>query len=80
MQHAARREYDAGDLGCATGLPRELRRQLGDVPAGDRLEVVISDPATREDIPALSRLLGHHVISVTTALDGRFVITVEVAR
>jgi TusA-related sulfurtransferase len=50
------------------------------VTAGDQLEVVTSDPAAREDLPSLARLLGHSVTSVETAPDGRFVITVEVAR
>lgn len=75
-----RHRYDAGDLGCATGLPKEFRRRLGDVTAGEQLEVVTSDPAAREDLPSLARLLGHSVTSVETAPDGRFVITVEVAR
>lgn len=77
---AERHRYDAGDLGCATGLPQAFRRQLGDIAVGEELEVVTSDPAAREDLPSLARLLGHSVTSVETAADGRIVITVEVAR
>lgn len=62
--------FDAGDLGCGSGLPREFRRRLEALPPGDTLEVVASDPAAREDLPALARLLGHPVEEVGEE-DGR---------
>ncbi len=69
--------FDAGDLGCGTGLPREFLSQIRAIPVGDHLRAVVSDPAAREDLPALARMLGQSVISLETANDGRLLITVE---
>ena len=70
-------DFDAGDLGCGTGLPREFLGRLRAIPVGDVLRTVVSDPSAREDLPALARMLGQSVQSVETAADGRLVITVE---
>lgn len=64
-------EFDAGDLGCGTGLPQEFRRHLARVEVGGSLTVLTSDASAREDLPALARLLGHRVASVATRADGR---------
>ena len=56
-------EFDAGDLGCAEGLPAEFKKQLEAIPAGDVLEIVARDPSARDDLPALARMLGHEVLS-----------------
>jgi TusA-related sulfurtransferase len=56
-------EFDAGDMGCAEGLPAEFRRKLEGIPVGDVLEVIARDPSAKDDLPALSELLGHEVIS-----------------
>lgn len=72
--------YDAGDLGCGSGLPEEFRRQLGAIPIGHVLEVVTRDSAAKEDLPALARLLGQEVLSVGTASDGSVVIVVKRGR
>lgn len=69
--------FDAGELGCGTGLPREFLNQVRAIPVGDRLCSLVRDPAGREDLPALARMLGHSVVSVETAEDGRLMITVE---
>ncbi len=72
--------FDAGDLGCGSGLPQEFRRQISAIPIGSTLEVVARDPAAKEDLPAMARLLGHRVVSVKTAADGRTVVAVERGR
>jgi TusA-related sulfurtransferase len=69
--------YDAGDLGCADGLAGQFRRQIQRIPIGDLLVVSTSDPAAKEDLPSLARLMGHVVVSIEAAGDGRLVITVE---
>jgi TusA-related sulfurtransferase len=69
--------FDAGELGCGSGLPQEFRRQIGAVPMGSVLEVVTRDPAAKEDLPSLARLLGHQVLSVTMSPDGATVIAVQ---
>ncbi len=69
--------YDAGDLGCGDGLPREFRGQIGSIPVGDVLRVVARDPAARADLPALARLMGHRVRTISEAPDGGLVIDVE---
>ena len=71
--------FDAGDLGCSSGLPEEFRRQIDAIPVGAVLEVATRDPSAKEDLPSLSRLLGHRVISVKGSPDGT-VLTVQRGR
>ena len=72
--------FDAGDLGCGTGLPREFRVRLERIPVGDVLEVVTRDPSAREDLPSLARLLGHRVDAVEPGTGSTIVIRVERTR
>jgi len=69
--------FDAGDLGCSSGLPEEFRRQIDGIPIGNILEVVTRDPSAKEDLPSLSRLLGHRVVSVRDSSDGSTVFVVQ---
>lgn len=71
------KHFDAGAMGCADGLAQEFRQQLADVPVGALLEVVVRDPAAKEDLPSLARLLGQQVRSIDSTADGRKIITVE---
>lgn len=71
------KHFDAGAMGCADGLAQEFRQQIGDVPVGTLLEVVVRDPAAKEDLPSLARLLGQQVRSIESTADGRHIITVE---
>jgi TusA-related sulfurtransferase len=70
-------EFDAGTMGCADGLATEFRRRIGAIPVGDVLVVTARDPAAKEDLPPLARMMGHAVRSVEAPSDGRFMITVE---
>jgi TusA-related sulfurtransferase len=72
--------FDAGDLACGTGLPREFRARLGQIPVGHQLEVVTHDPSAREDLPALTRMLGHRVVAVDSRPDGEITVRVERTR
>lgn len=69
--------FDAGAMGCADGLAEEFKRQLSGVPIGDSLTVLVRDPAAKEDLPALARLLGQSVKSIEAHADGRLAINVE---
>jgi TusA-related sulfurtransferase len=69
--------YDAGNLGCADGLAGQFRQQIQRIPIGHVLVVSTSDPAAKEDLPSLARLMGHVVVSIETPGDGRTLITVE---
>ena len=71
------RVFDAGEMGCADGLAQEFRRQIAKVSIGGSLEVVVSDPAAKEDLPSLARLLGQRITSTEALDDGRLAITVE---
>jgi TusA-related sulfurtransferase len=71
------KQFDAGAMGCADGLAQEFRQQLADVPVGAFLEVVVRDPAAKEDLPSLARLLGQQIRSIDSTADGRQIITVE---
>ena len=70
-------KYDAGELGCGNGLPQEFRRQINSIPEGHVLEVTTRDPAAREDLPSLARLLGHEVISIKTDDNGSTIVAVK---
>lgn len=72
-----RHAFDAGARGCADGLAQEFRRRLHAVPVGEALEVTVRDPAAKEDLPALARLLGQNVTSTEAYEDGRLIVTVE---
>jgi len=69
--------FDAGNLGCADGLAQEFRRRIAGVPVGASLAVVVADPAAKEDLPPLARMLGHAITSTQALDDGRLTITVE---
>ena len=69
--------YDAGNLGCADGLAGQFRQQIQGIPIGHLLVVSTSDPAAKEDLPSLARLMGHVVVSIEASGGGRTLITVE---
>jgi len=73
-------EFDAGELGCADGLAQEFRRRILAIPLGDVLAVETSDPAAKEDLPPLARMMGHTVRSIEPSGTGRLLITVERGR
>ena len=50
---------------------------MNEIPKGQRLLAVVRDPAAKEDLPALARMLGHRVESVESHEDGRISITVQ---
>jgi TusA-related sulfurtransferase len=69
--------FDAGNLGCSSGLPEEFRRQIDAIPIGSALEVLARDPSAKEDLPSLARLLGHQVMSVKASPDGSTILVVQ---
>lgn len=69
--------FDAGELGCADGLAGQFRQRIQRIPLGHVLVVSASDPAAKEDLPSLARLMGHVVVSTEAPPDGRLVITVR---
>jgi TusA-related sulfurtransferase len=71
------RIFDAGSMGCADGLADEFRNRLTEVPVGGHLAVVVRDPAAKEDLPSLARMLGQRITSSEATADGRLIITVE---
>ena len=70
-------DYDAGTLGCGDGLADAFKRQMREVGVGDLLRVHTIDPAAKEDLPSLARLMGHKIHSVEAHADGGLIITVE---
>jgi TusA-related sulfurtransferase len=73
-------EFDAGSMGCSDGLAPEFRRRIGAIAVGDVLVVTARDPAAKEDLPSLARMMGHTVRSVELSEDGRLLISVERGR
>jgi TusA-related sulfurtransferase len=72
--------FDAGRLSCADGLAQEFRRRMLAISQGDVLVVTARDPAAKEDLPPLARMMGHEVRSIETPGDGRLLMTVERGR
>jgi TusA-related sulfurtransferase len=72
--------FDAGDLGCADGLAGEFRRRMQQIPVGHLLVVSTRDPAAKEDLPPLARMMGHVVRSIEAPGDGRLLVSVERGR
>ena len=79
-EQAGEHHFDAGDRGCADGLAGEFRRRMKQIPVGEVLVVSTQDPAAKEDLPPLARMMGHVVRSVEAPGDGRLVVTVERGR
>jgi TusA-related sulfurtransferase len=73
-------EFDAGTMGCTDGLAPEFRRRIGAIPMGDVLVVTARDPAAKEDLPPLARMMGHTIHSIEAPGDGRLIISVERGR
>ena len=57
----ADRRYDAGDTLCGE-LALALRTELRGMPPGAVLEVVASDAAAPQDLPAWCELTGHTLV------------------
>jgi TusA-related sulfurtransferase len=76
-QPVAAHVFDAGTMGCGDGLAQEFRNRLAEVGVGDTLTVIVSDPAAKEDLPSLVRMLGQSIKSVEVQADRRLAITVE---
>ena len=72
--------FDAGELGCADGLAGEFRRRVQQIPVGHVLVVTTLDPAAKEDLPPLARMMGHVVRSIEAPGDGRLLVSVERGR
>lgn len=72
--------FDAGTLGCADGLAGEFRRRMQQIPVGHVLVVSTRDPAAKEDLPPLARMMGHVVRSIEAPGDGRLLVSVERGR
>jgi len=71
------RHYDAGELGCGSGLPQAFRQEIGTVPVGAVLEVRTRDPSAKEDLPSLARLLGHRVLRIENSPEGGTILAVQ---
>ncbi len=63
------RELDCRGMRCPRPVI-ELARVIGDLPAGSRVAVVSTDPASRTDVPAWCRLRAQDYLGEDTAEDG----------
>jgi tRNA 2-thiouridine synthesizing protein A len=53
--------WDAGAMGCGE-LILLLKVRMHNVPRGEVLHLIATDPGAREDLPAWCRLTGHRLI------------------
>ncbi len=77
QQPAQPNVFDAGAMGCGDGLAQEFRSRLDDIGVGESLTVIVTDPAAKEDLPSLVRMMGQAVTSCELAPGNRLAITVE---
>ena len=77
VESGVQHTFDAGTMGCADGLSGEFGRRIKSIAVGDVLTVVARDPAAKEDLPPLARMMGQQVLSVDPNEDGSLSITVE---
>jgi TusA-related sulfurtransferase len=70
-------DVDAGNLGCGDGFPSVFRRQMETIGIGECLRLTASDPAAKQDVPSLTRLMGHRLIEITDLPQGRTAFTVQ---
>jgi TusA-related sulfurtransferase len=66
-------------MGC-DGLPMEFRRNMQALEVGDTIEFVLRDPAAKEDLPPLARMMGHRVVSEDELEGGALSVVVERAK
>jgi TusA-related sulfurtransferase len=76
-QPAPANVFDAAAMGCADGLAQEFRSRLDGIGVGESLTVIVSDPAAKEDLPSLVRMMGQTVTSCELAPGNRLAVTVE---
>lgn len=72
--------FDAGTLGCGDGLADAFRSRVRRIPVGDVLAVRTADPAAKEDLPPLARMMGHIVRSIEPADEGQLLISIQRGR
>lgn len=61
-------KLDARRLLCPLPVIR-VQDRVNRLKAGDRLEVVFTDPGALHDIPAWSRVNGHRVVATTEGVE-----------
>lgn len=69
-------QLDARNLLCPMPVIRTQNR-IGELHAGDILEVHCTDPGALQDIPAWCRISGHEVLGSRTQ-DGDVIVTIRV--
>jgi TusA-related sulfurtransferase len=73
-------DFDAGTLGCTDGFTTELRRRIRAIDVGHHLRVIARDPSAKEDLPSMTRLMGHRLLETLELDDGATCFTLERAR
>lgn len=73
-------DFDAGTLGCTDGFTTELRRRIRAIDVGHHLRVIARDPSAKEDLPSMTRLMGHRLVETVDLEDGATCFTVQRAR
>ena len=54
--------WDAGDIGCGPFIVG-VKRRLGEMQAGERLEVTTLNAGAPSDLPAWCRMTGHTLVA-----------------
>ena len=61
MNFTVKQTLDTSGLICPEPVMM-LHNQIRDVPSGDILEVIATDPSTQRDIPKFCTFLGHELL------------------
>jgi TusA-related sulfurtransferase len=59
---SANQFYDAGDKGCAAGPMDDIAGIMGQMSAGQTLEIFATDAAVSADLSAWCRMTGHQLL------------------
>ena len=70
---------DLGYMGCRE-VPMEFRRVMQSLEVGEVIEFRMRDPAAKDDLPSLARMMGHRILSEKDLDDGYRSVVVERAR
>ena len=76
MSDIKRHTLDARNLLCPMPVIR-TQNFIADIPGGEILEVICTDPGAAHDIPAWCRIHGHKIMEIKHRQD-ELVITIEI--
>ncbi|MBX2809656.1 MAG: sulfurtransferase TusA [Cellvibrionaceae bacterium] len=76
MINVIKKTLDASGLYCPEPIML-LHKSIRDIDAGERIQVIATDPSTQRDIPKFCEFLGHDLLDSKESADGHYVYVVQ---